>query len=60
MSMYLYQRTGLNHYIKMTDKWYVNVYGTLTNQICIPEEIKSKLNSRNSCCPAVQYLLSPI
>jgi hypothetical protein len=31
---------------------------TLTDQNCIHEEIKSRLNSGNACCRSVQSLLS--
>jgi hypothetical protein len=30
---------------------------TVTNQICIHEEIKSSLNSGNACCHSVQNIL---
>jgi hypothetical protein len=31
---------------------------TLTDQNCVHEEIKSRLNSENACCHSVQSLLS--
>jgi hypothetical protein len=31
---------------------------TLTNKNCIQEEIASRLNAKNTCCHAGQYILS--
>jgi hypothetical protein len=56
--------TGLNHYIKVAYKSFENVTKfkylgmMLTNQNCICQEIKSRLNSGNACYHAVQNLLS--
>jgi hypothetical protein len=64
MFMSCHQTTGQNHYIKVSNKSFEKVAQfkylgmTKTNQNCIHEEIKSRLNSGNSCCHAVQILLS--
>jgi hypothetical protein len=56
--------TGQNQCIKVANKSFENVAKfiylevTLTNQNCIHEEIKSRLNLGNACCHAVQNLLS--
>jgi hypothetical protein len=53
-----------NHAIKITNRCIENVAKlkylrtTLTNQNCIYEEFKSRLNFWNSCCQSLQNLLS--
>jgi hypothetical protein len=59
-----HQTVGQNDYIKVADKFFKNVAKlknlgrTLTNQNCIPEDIKSRINSGNACYHAVQNPLS--
>jgi hypothetical protein len=66
MFMSHHQSTGQNLNIKIANKSFENMakfgyLGTmLTNQNCIHEEIKRRLNSWNACYYAVQYLLSSI
>jgi hypothetical protein len=64
MFMSRHRITGQNHYIRLPTTSFENVItfkymgATLTDQICIHEEIKSRLNSGNACYHAVQNLLS--
>jgi hypothetical protein len=66
MPLSRHQTTGQNHYIKegVTSKSFESVAefkylgATLANQNCFQEEIKSRLNSGNTCYHAVQNLLS--
>jgi hypothetical protein len=57
------ETTGQNHYIKVANKSFENVaefkyLGTMsTNEKCIHEEIKRRLNMGNSCYHAVQNIL---
>jgi hypothetical protein len=59
-----YQKAGQNNGIKIVSRSFENVakfgyLGTaLTDQNCMHEEIKSRLNSRNACYHSVQSLLS--
>jgi hypothetical protein len=59
-----HQTTGQNRYKNVANKSFINVtedkyLGTsVTNHICIHEEIKSRLNLGNSWYHAVQNILS--
>jgi hypothetical protein len=50
-----HQTIGENHYIKVANKFFEKVENfeyfetTITNQKCIHEEIKSRINSQNAC-----------
>jgi hypothetical protein len=58
------QKMGQKHSIKIANRSFEDVEKfkylgtTLTDQNCMHEEIKSRLNSGNACCPSVQSLLS--
>ena len=58
------QKSGRNHSVRIDNSTFERVEEfkylgtTLTNQICIPEEIKSRLRSGNACYHSVQNLLS--
>jgi hypothetical protein len=58
------QKIGRKHSIKIADRSFEDVAKfkyletTLTDQNCMHEEIKSRLNSGNACCHSVQGLLS--
>jgi hypothetical protein len=62
--MSLYQTAGQNNYVRVANKSFdklakFNYLGsTLTDQNCIHEEIRSRLNSGNACFHAVQNLFS--
>jgi hypothetical protein len=64
MFMSCHQTAGQSNYIRVANKSFENVakfkyFGaTLTDQNCIHEEIRSRLNSENACYHAVQNLLS--
>jgi hypothetical protein len=58
------QKMGQKHSIKIANRSLEDVAkfkylgNTLTDQSCLHEEIKSRLNSGNACCHSVQSLLS--
>jgi len=58
------QNAGRNHSVRIDNSTFERVEGfkylgtTLTNQSSIPEEIKSRLRSGNTCYHSVQNLLS--
>jgi hypothetical protein len=58
------QKIGQKHSIKIANRSFEDVEKfkylgtTLTDQNCMHEEIKSRLNSGNACCHSVQSLLS--
>jgi hypothetical protein len=58
------QIAGQKHSIKIANRYFENVAkltylgATLTNENCIHEEIKSRLNSGNACYHSVQSILS--
>jgi hypothetical protein len=58
------QKIGQKHSIKIANRSFDDVEKfeylgtTLTNQNCMHEVIKSRLNSGNACCLSVQSLLS--
>jgi hypothetical protein len=58
-----YQNVGLNHNLLVANKYFENLAKfkylrtTITNQNCIHEEIKSRLNLGNACYHSVQNLL---
>jgi hypothetical protein len=64
MLMSCYKKAGQRHSINITNRSFEGVAKfkylatTLTDQNCMWEEIKSRLNSGNSCCHLVQSLLS--
>jgi hypothetical protein len=64
MFMSRHQTTGQSNYIRVANKSFEKVAkftylgATLTDQNCIHEEIKNRLNSWNACYHAVQNLLS--
>jgi hypothetical protein len=62
MFMSRHQTAGQSNYIRVVNKSFEKVakfkYLTLTDQNCIHEEIRSRQNSGNACCHAVQNLLS--
>jgi hypothetical protein len=64
MIMSRHQNSEQNQNIRIANEWFENVATfkylgtTLTNQNDIHDEIKSRLNSRNSCYHSVQNLLS--
>jgi hypothetical protein len=64
MFMSRHQNAGQSNYIRVANKYFKQVAkfkylgATLTDQNCIHEEIKSRLNSGNACYHAVQNLLS--
>jgi hypothetical protein len=59
-----HQTAGQSNYIRVANKFFKNVAkfkywgATLTDQNCFHEEIRSRLNSGNTCYHAVQNLLS--
>jgi hypothetical protein len=64
MFMSRYQTAGQSNYIRVANKSFEKMAkfkylgATLTDQNCIHEEIRSRLNSENACYHAVQNLLS--
>jgi hypothetical protein len=64
MFMSRHQTAGQSNYIRIANKSFERVAklkymgATLTDQNCIHEEIRSRLNSGNACFHAVQNLLS--
>jgi hypothetical protein len=64
MFMSRHQTAGQSNYIRVANKSFKKVAkfkylgSTLTDQNCIYEEIRSRLNSGNACYHAVQNLLS--
>jgi hypothetical protein len=64
MFMSRHQTAGQSNYIRVANKSFEKVAkvkylgATLTDQNCIHEEIRSRLNSGNACYHAVQILLS--
>jgi hypothetical protein len=64
MFMSCHQTAGQSNYIRVGNKSVEKVSkfkylgSTLTNQNCIHEEIRSRLNSGNACYHAVQNILS--
>jgi hypothetical protein len=64
MFMSRHQRAGQSNYIRVANKSFEKLVkfkylgSTLTDQNCIHEEIRSRLNSGNACYHAVQNLLS--
>jgi hypothetical protein len=64
MFMSCHQTAGQSNYIRLAYKSFEKVAkfkylgATLTDQNCIQEEIRSRLNSGNACYHAVQNLLS--
>jgi hypothetical protein len=60
------QKAGQRQSIKLGHRYFESVAKfkylgtTLTDQNCIHEEIKSRLNSGNACNHSVQSLLSPL
>jgi hypothetical protein len=64
MLISLSQKTGKKHSIKIANRSFEDVARskylgtTLTDQNCMHEEIKSRLNSGNACYHSVQSLLS--
>jgi hypothetical protein len=59
-----HQNVGQNRNIKIANRSFENVsqfkylWTTVTNQNLVQDEIKSRMNSRNSCYHSVQNLLS--
>jgi hypothetical protein len=64
--MFCNHKAGDNHNVKVSNKSSESVEQikdlgtTLTNQKCIHEAIKSRVNPRNACNPSVKNLLSSI
>jgi hypothetical protein len=64
MFMSRHQTAGQSNYIRVANKSFEKVEkfkhlgATLTDQNCIHEEIRSRLNSGNACYHVVQNLLS--
>jgi len=61
-----HQNIGQNHNLMIANKSFVNfakfrhLGTTVTNEICIHEEIKSRSISGNACCCSVQDLCLPV